>query len=340
MASSTDSPVPVVIAGFGFMGQTHAKCLAMNPRAVVAGIVDAEPSGARERADELGLQVTVEKNLGEVLAKTGARAVDICLPTDLHQSYADQAFSRGLHVFCEKPLALTNEDATDMVRGADSAGVFLMVGHCIRFWPEYRELERVVRSGELGALRALSLKRMAGRPAYTVGNWVGDPARCTGAALDLHIHDTDFLHHLLGLPAAVTSRGLRYPSGWDRIATLYDFDGLCVSAEGSWDRPAGWGFRMAYHAAFELGSLDFDSAASPALTRCEEGGKPQPVPPPALEIPHPAGLAAYAAELDYFLSCIQEGKTPQISSGAQAAGSLRLALAEIESAATGKTITL
>lgn len=335
-----ETPVPVVIAGFGFMGQAHARCLAMNPRAVVAGIVDADPAAAAERARGMGLTAKAGATLEEVIGAVQARAVDLCLPTDLHRSQAAVAFARGMHVFCEKPIALSVDDARAMVREAEAAGVFLMVGHCIRFWPEYRELERVVRGGELGTLRAVALTRRAGRPGYTAGNWVADPGRCVGGALDLHIHDADFLHHLLGLPGAVTSRGIRRDSGWDHIVTLYDYDGVCVTAEGGWDHPAEWGFRMAYHAVFDGGTLDFDSTASPALTRCLPGGKPEPVTLPAVDAPHPEGFGAHAAELDHFASCVQRGEPPQIATGAQSAESLRLVLAEIDSAAAGHTIRL
>jgi predicted dehydrogenase len=340
MNEPSEKLVSVVITGFGFMGQTHAKCLAMNPRAVVAGIVDADPAKANNRAAAMGLDAPVGDSLDEMLRSVKAEAVDLCLPTDLHRAQAEVAFAHGKHVFCEKPLALTVDDARAMVGAAEAAGVFLMVGHCIRFWPEYRELERVVRGGELGTLRSLTLTRLAGRPGYTVGEWVADPKRCTGAALDLHIHDADFLHHLLGLPKSVTSCGVRYTSGWDHITTIYDYDGLCVSAEGGWDQSANWGFRMAYHAVFDGGTLDFDSTASPTLMRCTTTGKPEPVIPPAVNIPHPEVCGAYAAELDHFVSCLQRSQPPQMATGAQAAESLRLVLAEIESAASGRTVTL
>jgi predicted dehydrogenase len=275
-----------------------------------------------------------------MLEEVESMAVDLCLPTDLHRSQAQVAFDHGRHVFCEKPLALTSPDAEAMVRGAEKAGVFLMVGHCLRFWPEYRELERLVRSREFGALKALTMRRSSGRPDYAANNWTADSRRCLGAALDLHIHDADFLHHLLGLPRAVTSRGVRYGSGWDHIETLYDYGGPCVSAGGGWDYPSRWGFRMEYHATFEGGALNFDSCLSPALHKCAAEGRPVPVKLPAGPVAAPAGLVAYAEELDYFCVHIASGVPPKIANGVQAAESLRLVLAEIQSAETGQTVKL
>ena len=77
---------------------------------------------------------------------------DICLPTDLHRATALQAFAAGKHVFCEKPIALSTEDAMVMTEAALLADRQLMVGHCIRFWPEYVELKRMVDSGKQGRL--------------------------------------------------------------------------------------------------------------------------------------------------------------------------------------------
>lgn len=333
--------VRILLAGFGFMGRTHVLCLRRLSGVELAGVVDPRGEATREVLVEAGCgEVPIFSDLESALNGCDCRAVDLCLPTDLHRPQAEIAFSRGKHVFCEKPLALTLDDAEDMVRGAEKAAVFLMVGHCIRFWPEYCELERVVRTGEMGALLALALTRRSGRPGYAVGDWVADPSRCLGAALDLHIHDADFLNHLLGLPAGVTSSGVRYASGWDHIETLYDYGGPCISAGGGWDHPAGWGFRMEFHAVFEGGTLDFDSSSSPTLHRCEADGKPESVTLPALAVPAPVGLGAYAAELDYFVSCVARGEPPQVASGAQAAQSLRLVLAEIESAASGQTVKL
>lgn len=333
--------VRILVSGFGFMGRVHARALSGLCGVEVAGVVDPRGEEIRGALRENGCgEASLHTDLETALQACDCDAVDLCVPTDLHRAQAELAFARSKHVFCEKPLALNMEDANAMVAGAQNAGVYLMVGHCLRFWAEYVELERVVRSGELGALRSLEMTRRAGRPGYTAGDWVADPSRCVGAALDLHIHDADFINHLLGLPRAVTSCGSLYPSGWDHISTIYHFDAPRVSAVGGWDQPAGWAFRMEYHAVFERGTMDFDSPASPALMRCESDGKPEAVLLPQPDAAAPEGLAAYAAELDYFAGCIKRGEPPQTATGAQAAQSLRLVLAEIESARTGRTISL
>lgn len=194
----------IVLVGGGFMGAMHAKVYRLLPAARIAAVVD--PRGEKVSEDlRTGRNVPVFPDLAEAMKRVDCSAVDICLPTDLHRETALLAIAAGKHVFCEKPIALTGEDAAAMTAAARLAGRQLMVGHCIRFWPEYLKLKRAVDSGVHGRLVSLSLGRRTGRPGYSIGNWVNRPERCLGAALDLHIHDTDFLLHLLGRPEAVVS---------------------------------------------------------------------------------------------------------------------------------------
>ena len=329
----------VVIQGFGFMGKLHARCYAANDSAEIAGIVDIDPDAACAAAHEMELgEIPVSESLESILAQTGADAADLCLPTDAHPEAAETAFAAGLHVFCEKPIALDTPSAERMTLAAERAGKQLMVGHCIRFWPEYEILKAMVDSGEAGPLLALNCERRATRPDYTKGDWISDPERCAGAALDFHIHDADFIRYLLGDPESVFARGIRLPSGWDHMQASYGYDGAAVAAEGGWNYPANWGFRMGFHALFENGSLDFDSAGDPGLRKIVDGRVYTPQ--PERDRGPLAGFEAYRRELDYFVACLESGKPVAQCTGADATRSLRLVLAEIESASTGEPVRL
>ena len=320
----------VLLAGFGFMGKKHAEVYHLLPDACVVGVVDPRGEDLAEslRASQLD-GVPVFASLASAMEEVECSVVDICLPTDLHRSIALEAFAAGKHVFCEKPIALTTNDASAMTLAAHQADRQLMVGHCIRFWPEYIELKRIVDSGEHGPLLSLSLSRRTGRPGYSIGDWVNKPDRCLGAALDLHIHDTDFLLHLLGAPEAVFSQGLRDETGWSSISTQYHYEGRIVTADGAWNYPANWGFQMRYTAVFERAVLDFDSRSVLTLAAGESG-------PVTLSMPPHDG---YYHELAYFIGCLERGEPVSVSTGEQASASLDLVLAEIESAATGKQIS-
>lgn len=337
----------IILVGLGFMGTMHAQVYARLKEARLAGVVDLDTRKARADLVKLGLKAPVFASLAGALEASDATAVDICLPTDLHAEFALEAIGAGKHVFCEKPFALAVADARRVEALARRRKVFVQVGQCIRFWPEYMAFEKFVKAGKAGRLLSLSLQRRAGRPAYSTGDWLNDAARSGGAALDLHIHDTDFVHHLLGPPAAVTSAGTKDPTGWSHIFTTYHFKDVAVTGEGGWNYPVNWGFRMAFQAVFENGAVEFDSGASPTLVATVGKGARKPLAfrtPGAGESQTGAGnlssLGGYYNELAAFVHCLETGTPPAIATARQATQSLSCTLAEIQSAATGKTVKL
>jgi len=337
----------ILVTGFGFMGGIHAQVYAALPRAKVAAIVDDDVDRAKEKARTLGLDVPVHRDFEEALGANGIDAVDICVPTLHHPRYIRSALRAGKHVFCEKPFAATAREAGALAAEARKAGITMQIGHCIRFWPEYQALEKYVRSKRGGRLLSLSMVRRSGRPGYSIGDWVNNGALSGGAAFDLHIHDTDFVHHLIGQPKAVTSVGTRDPSGWSHLFTQYHFDDVAVTAEGGWNYPPQWGFKMSFEAVFERSVVEFDSSASPTLT-ITEGKKPRA--PLAFQSPkvgsskagggNISSLGGYFNELKYFVDCLEKGRPPEISTPEQGAESVRTVLAEIKSATSGRTVKL
>jgi predicted dehydrogenase len=337
----------VAIIGLGFMGTMHAQIYKQLRDATLVAVVDKQQAKAKRDLAKLGIEAPVFGTMEAMLRAREVDVVDVCLPTDLHAPFALKAIAAGKHLFCEKPLALTKADGKKIAAAAKKAGVFFQVGQCIRFWPEYMAFEAFVKSGKAGKLLSLSLQRRTGRPAYSTEDWLNDGNRSGGAALDLHIHDTDYVHHLLGRPEAVTSVATRDKSGWSHIFTNYHFKNVAVTAEGGWNYPKNWGFQMAFQAVFERGAVEFDSGASPTLTATLGDGKKQPLPytnPGAGESSTGTGnlssLGGYYNELAAFIACLQKKKAPKIATGDQAADSLATALAEIQSAATGRMVKI
>jgi predicted dehydrogenase len=337
-------PIKVAIVGFGFMGQMHARVYQALPGVEIISIVDPFPAAA-EVAAGMDLRCPLLPSIEALFARGNADVIDICLPTDLHADAIIAAARAGRHVFCEKPLALTIEQATRALEEVARAGVALQVGQCIRFWPEYQALEEFVKSGDGGKLVSLGLQRRASAPAYSRENWLHQAKRSGGAALDLHIHDTDFVHHLLGPPRAVHSVGRQQQGAWTRVFTHYLFDSVAVTAEGAWDMPPNWGFQMAFQAVFENAVIEYDSRATPTLylTLGDGPRAPMPFAKPQLEASGPStgnlsDLGGYFNELRYFCECLGAQRKPAIATGEQALESLRTAMAEIESLETGRIV--
>lgn len=338
MSNQNTKSLKGILVGCGFMGGMHAQIYAQLEGVELVAAVDANTDTSTKKLKSLGLEVPVYDNLQEALEKTDCDYVDICLPTHLHRTFAVTAIEAGKALFCEKPLALTLAEADEILTAAKAHGTFAQVGHCIRFWPEYQALMKYHQSGKGGKLLSLNLVRRAARPGYGVGNWLNDAKLSGGAALDLHIHDTDFVLALLGSPKSFTSRSTTDYSGPAHIFTLLDYDGLTVSTEGGWNYPPNWGFQMTFQALYENAVLDYDSSNGKGLMICEGENAPR-----IMEVEKPdsgesssgegnvSDLGGYYNELLYFTDCLRKGTAPKIATLDDARASLALTLNEIQS---------
>src|SRR5580700_6239848 len=140
----------LAVVGLGFMGGVHLKALASVPSVELAAVVS-------RRAVESPVKHYTK--LADALADAEIEAVDLCLPTDLHESATIAALRAGKHVLVEKPMALSVESCQRMLVEAERAGRILMVAHVLRFFPAYRALQRAVDHHELGPIRAATFRR-------------------------------------------------------------------------------------------------------------------------------------------------------------------------------------
>lgn len=326
------------------MGGMHAQIYGQLPEAEIVAVVDPDLDAARAKMADLGMEARLFATLSEALASVEADFVDVCFPTFLHEEAVLEAIAAGKDVFCEKPLATSEQGGEAMVAAAESAGITFMVGHCIRFWPEYVAFKQLVDSGKAGRLLSLTMQRRSARPTYSKDNWLQDAGKSCGAALDLHIHDTDFVLHLLGRPASVQSHGVRDDAGWSHIITHYQYDGGPeIQAEGGWNYPNEWGFQMAFQAVFEGGSMEYDSNATPTTRIIIGAAAPVEAEMPKAEAGESqlgegnlSDLGGYLLELTHFIECLETGSKPETSTGTDALASLKTTFAEIRSAESGQ----
>ena len=319
--------VKVGLAGCGFMGTMHANVYSVLEGAELVGVVDRDPDRASKFAEEWGTNVT--GSFSEMLADPRIDAVDLCLPTNVHAEFTVQACEAGKHVMCEKPMALTVAEADQMIDAAAEAGVKLMVGHCIRFWPEYEALKEVTASGRLGKLLSANFTRYGAFPSYTVDHWAADPAMA-GGGMDMHIHDTDFALYLLGEPDTMVSHGSKDSRGVGHFFTTMTFGNTVVHLEGGWNFPQGNPFRMEYRAVFESGSMIYRDGE---LWTYEEGKEPVKHEARHMKAKGASGnlssLGGYYNELAYFVDCIANDKPLKVVTPESSRESLRVVLDEV-----------
>jgi predicted dehydrogenase len=320
----------VAIVGCGFMGRMHASVYGLLDRARLVAVVDDSSERRAEYATSFG--AAGYGTLEEALAKEEIDAVDICLPTDLHCDYTLRVAKAGKHVFCEKPMALTVEDADRMIEASTRAGIRLMIGHCIRFWPEYAFLKKLADDGAMGKLLSVNLTRYGEFPSWSAGNWLGEEKRSGGAALDMHIHDTDFARYLFGEPDEMASFGTDDGRGVGQIFTTMRFGNAIVHAEGGWNLPKKTPFKMSFRAVFERGVAFMDGGP---MTIIEQGKEPETPKFAAMKVAgggNISDLGGYFVELDYFVNCVLDGKPFEISTPESSRDSLRTVLEEISQA--------
>jgi predicted dehydrogenase len=332
----------VGIVGLGFMGATHARAWQSVSSAKLAAVVSSdaaklagEPSnisGNLGRDDE-PIDFGDAKRYGtfaELIADEAVDAVDLCTPSYLHAEQAAAALAAGKHVLVEKPMATSLEDCRRMLAAAAASGKVLMVGHVLRFWPDYMAALRLIRSGALGKLRSAFLRRKCAAPAWSP--WLRDKSKSGGAVLDLLIHDFDFCRQLLGVPSRVEARGIEDSAkGIDLIEARLDYsaDSPQVLISGGWHHPASYPFSMEFTFVCDEGTLDFRSGDRALMLHRADGSSE------AIELAQQDG---FAAELAAFVAACRAGKAPDVCPPEESADAVAIAAAADESRQNAGTL--
>lgn len=324
------------ILGFGGMGHCHASQYAQQKDVALVAVCDIDPSKFKMDNVEINFGNSGKTDVNAlksylsyeelIQGEPDLDYIDICLPSDLHCEYSIRAMKDGFHVLCEKPMALNTQDCEKMIRASEKTGKLLMIAQCLRFENSFGMIRKAFESGKYGKLLRFSLKRLGSFP----GGWFRDVKRSGGALMDLHIHDVDFILHLLGKPAALCARGVVVKSGGidDMGADFFYPDGPVVTAESSWAR-GSWCCSMT--AVFENGTIEVGGNGvtlyqmDKKLKTLKVSGKTN----------------CYFNEIAYFASCVKKGVRPETASIESTRDTISVLEQEIKSAqAGGKKIIL
>ena len=345
--------VRIGLVGIGEIGRVHAQAYAGLANIELAVVSGTRPENARELAAELGTPLV--ESYDALLADPSVAAVDICVPNHLHREFAVRAMRAGKHVLCEKPIALTLDDAKAMVEEARRAGVHLTVAHVLRFWPEVRIARDVIRSGRLGHPLLASGRRMVSLLAGTPGaqGWRHDPARCGGAVLDMQIHDIDFYCWLFGRPVSVVSHGLRSPDGGiNHVLTLLDFPEKRKAFIEASFMMTGNPLDIQFHVLGDEASIEYAYKPEAMLlhglsTRASGEVEPSLIlyqaekDPETLYTPHEDSFAvAMREQIRCFADSVQTRRPVELATGRDALLALEVALASRTSVEQGSIVKL
>jgi predicted dehydrogenase len=189
------------VFGTGFMGRVHSEGIRRLGNVEIVGIAASSADKARAFADE----ISVERATGdyrELLADPEIDAVHICTPNALHFPMSKAALEAGKHVLCEKPLAMSSEQASEMVRIAKERNLANCTFHNLRYYPQVQNMRRMREAGELGEIYAVQGTYSQDWLLYdTDYNWriesdANGPSRCFA---DIGTHWCDMVEHITGL---------------------------------------------------------------------------------------------------------------------------------------------
>lgn len=226
-------PIGIGIAGWGFMGRTHAYAALNIPlfyeglpfRPVLRAVCSGHVENAKMAQEELGFARACD-SFEELLALPGVDVVSICTPNALHEQMALQAFAAGKAVYLDKPVSVDGPSAARVA--AAGAGRMVQVAFHNRFFPCALRAKQLVEEGRLGKLLNFRIQYLHSgsvdeeRPV----NWKSDRQICGGGVLlDLGSHALDMLVHLAGPVESLCCRNQtlyasRPRKGGGRIETL------------------------------------------------------------------------------------------------------------------------
>lgn len=253
--------------------------------------------------------------------------VDICLPTFLHADVVVKALEHGMHVLCEKPMALNPEECDRMLEASQRTGKKLMIAHCNRFMSSVEIIRKTVESNELGKVRSAQFRRDSSMA--NTDSWFANGKISGGVAVDTHVHDTDLIRGIFGMPKAVSAAGHStfVRDGYDAMSVNYMYDdGMFIHATANWTLKHNKFNSRTIRVDFEKGYLFCDRTPGRAtFVKVTEDGT-------VTDLSAFLDSPFFYNELVYFFDCVANDKPVSKCPPHEAADAIRLVMAEIESA--------
>ncbi|MCZ7645228.1 MAG: Gfo/Idh/MocA family oxidoreductase [Planctomycetota bacterium] len=330
MASTPTSALRIGLIGAGMIGSVHAEAYRHIPGAKLAGVWDADLLRAEKAARPHGATAYARRE--DLLREVDA--VDICLPTVFHLENIEAAARAGKAVICEKPLGRTVEQCDRAIAACRAAKVPLLVGHVLRFFPEYVALRANILNGSLGEPAVARLRRVVCPPG-PVGSWYWDYGVSGGCVFDTGIHDLDWLLWTLGRPRTVYGVGHFIAPQLKDVAllTLTWSSGLLAHLEVSWCHDT---FSTSYEVSGSEGLIECDLQDAVALRVVSTAGGATG----GSAVPEsPLAKSPYQAELEHFIEAIR-GRAKPIVTPEEAREAVELANACLQAVKTREVVEL
>ncbi|MEX0863939.1 MAG: Gfo/Idh/MocA family oxidoreductase [Acidimicrobiia bacterium] len=314
--------VKVASVGLGWWGKELARGAKAAGIEVVACYARTEQT-RNAFAAEAGCEPA--SSLEEVLADPTVDGLLIATSHGSHRQLVEAGAGAGKHVFIEKPLALSVEDAKACVRAAEAAGTVLQVGFQRRRYPAHREIKRLIDEGSIGEIETLEANHsLPNRIPENAWRW-DEGESPLGSMTSLGIHQIENFHYLAGpiIRVGAMSRPGRSVSIDEATALVFEFAGGAVGTLiSSFFTP--WRISLAVHGTDGAALADRDGTTLAFQPRTEN--RPTEIPL--------AEVDAVTDQLVEFATCVREDRRPEVS-GAEGLAVVAVLEAAQRSAVTG-----
>jgi predicted dehydrogenase len=234
----------------------------------------------------------------------------------------------GAHVLSEKPIGLNSAECEHILAAVKETGKRYMVAQVVRFMAQYVYLRNAIECGKYGKLESLTLQRFSQTPMCSWENWMLDAQKSGQVAIDLMIHDVDFMQYVLGEPKQISGAYRELDDSLTNYGFAnYIYYGFAVLVESGWYKDQKTRFQATFKAVFENGNIILDNGGK--LYDCNEAVDFSSVEKLEKTQINISNVDGYAAEIQYFIDCISTGKPNDLALGESSAASTPLLSARL-----------
>jgi len=328
------------LIGAGRAGMVHAKNIVFNmPNAQLTAIVDMDQKQLKERGEELGVS-NLFTSIDDALSGDLFDAAVIGAPTFTHHEYTVKCANAKKHVFCEKPMAVSGEEARGMIDAAKRNEVKLQIAFMRRFDALFQNAKDIIDSGNLGEPVIIkSLARGPGLPAP----WYYDISRSNGLLAEVLSHDFDSTRWFSGSEyrrvfAEAVNRKTpdikkQYPDFYDNVVCtvrmkndiIGTFDSTC---------PADYGFDIRGEVVLTKGLIIIGEVKDQAILSCDVKGV---IKGNAFKSWRTRFREAYIKEIKSFIDAVLNDTPPRVT-GSDGLAAVEAVVAANKSVKTGMPV--
>ncbi|MBC7745215.1 MAG: Gfo/Idh/MocA family oxidoreductase [Flavobacterium sp.] len=341
--------IKVAILGAGYISDIHMESYRrFIPEAEIVAVYARDLAKAKKFALKHKIPFWVD-DLEMAITGSECEVVDICIPNFLHHSATLLAAAAGKHVIVEKPLAVTLEQADEMIEACKVNHVKLMYAEELCFAPKYERAREMVKEGAVGEIYMLKQSEKHSGPH---SDWFYDINLSGGGVImDMGCHALGWFRWMLGnakvqsvYATMKTVLHQERTSGEDNSVIIVEFEnGVTAVAENSWAKHGGMDDRCEIYGSAGVIYADLFMGNS-ALTYSRNGfgyamEKADTTIGWSFAVFEEVFNQGYPHELKHFIECVRDDKQPLVT-GEDGRAVLELIYAAYQSAGTGKKIEL